>query len=342
MLAIALLLVSSCLGDSNNDIEYKLWYNYDIEVYDWQGKTFHGQKPARGTSVAVNTPYGLYLDGQTVVLPPNLKSSSTIMKDHDDFTLRLIMRYIPGVPGIVSREIISLKKDSDIRLQLRQQSASETSSLTFELESSVGGTPFTQIATDSYAQSKTYLGKWYYFQISVERNEGSISIKLCINDTQMISRTVSAGSNYDWSSNTLGGSNTKGIYYWFYFHDNQSDSCNGSGDTSYFVTTARETPCSYVCPSSNYLICDTDGVTLDYECDNCSASCGNYGCVQDSPSTCWTADCPPSGRTDELCARCYAGSLDNHSSSSAHASECKCASDYYRSTKYPLTCLRKL
>jgi hypothetical protein len=339
MWAIAFLLVSSCLGD--DDIEYRLWYNYDVEVYDWNGNGAHGQKPAIGTGTAVNTPYGLYLSGKTVVLPPNSESSSKVMQDYKNFSVRLIMRYVPGVSGSVPREIISLQKGSNIRLQLRQQSANVGSSPTFELEYRVGGTTYTTPVSGSYA-----LSKWYYFQISVNRHIDLLTtdIDLCVNDSVKLSVSRGMFLDYDWDTNTLGGSGTKGIYYWFYYDHQMADYCNGSssGSTSHFVTSASGSPCSYVCPSSDYHICNTDGVTLDYDCSNCSTSCGNYGCVQNSPLTCWTKSCPPSGRNNADCSGCYAHSWDNHASSEAHAPECKCASNYYMSAQYPLTCLCKL
>jgi hypothetical protein len=129
-----------------NEFEYSFWYNYDVQVYDWLGNGFHGQKPARGTSSAVNTPYGLYLNGQTVGLPPNTQSTSDGMEANDSFNLRLIMRYLPGGTGSTQRELISLRSNkSGTRLQLRQQSASASSSPTFELEYSMGKTSSTRV-----------------------------------------------------------------------------------------------------------------------------------------------------------------------------------------------------
>jgi hypothetical protein len=348
MIGVALVLVSACLAKKQEakrggkEFEYSFWYNYDVQVYDWLENGFHGQKPARGSSSAVNTPYGLYLNGQTVMLPPNTQSSSTVMKNNDDFTLRLIMRYLPGVTGTTQREIISLSNNaSGTRLELRQQIASPNSSPIFELEYQIGKTLTTRATSANYALSKTYLGKWYYFQINAGKSgKTNTEIELCVNESQQVHYTEAGTFDYDWSKNTLGGSSTKGIYYWFMYTSEASTF--GCGSSDYFVTTASGSPCSYVCPSDDYHICNTDGVTFDYDCNNCASLCGNYGCIQNNPETCWTASCPPNAMTDAGCTGCYAHSLDNSSDEASHAQECKCASNYYRSAKYPLTCLRKL
>jgi hypothetical protein len=327
-------LFGACLGAF---IDYRFYYNYDIQVYDWSGNNNHGVKPARGTSSAVNTPYGLYLDGLTVALPPNSQSSSTQMQSRD-LRFKLLYRYLPGVQGTVPREILSLKNGSNIRLQLRQQSASEASSPTFELEYRVGGTTFIETSNASYSLSKANTGKWYFIRIQINSAESTTNLELCINGIVSLSASKSGSFDNDWSTNYLGGVNTRAILYFLQIYSSLSSAyCSSTGYQS-----ANGSPCSYMCPSVDYLSPDTDGVTLDYEGDDCASSCHNYGCVQDSPLTCWTDSCPPTARTDAACEACYPNTRDNSSDKAEHAPECKCNAGAYRALQYPLTCHRKL
>jgi hypothetical protein len=335
MWVLAAVLVRLCLGASGSD--YRLWYNYNVQVYDWQGNHYHGQKPMQGSITAVNTPYGLYLSGQTVVLPPNSQSSSTFMRDLTNFRVQVFMRLLPGVAGTVPREIISLKDGSNTQLQLRQQSASEASSPTFELEYRVGGTTYTDTVTGSYALSKPYLGKWYIFQIIVKQNGSYSDVKLCINAAETISTTKTGHFNYDWTSNYLGGVNTRGIYYRF-IYDGDTEGSDCSSDV---YTTVYDSSCSYVCPNSYTLICDTDAFTFDYECKDCSTSCGNYGCMQHSPVSCWTDSCPPSDQTDQACEDCYPRSRENSNWETMQPMSCSCDDKHYYRNYYPPSCYRK-
>jgi hypothetical protein len=325
MVLSQLLLISLALQLSTGDIDYRFNYNYDTQVYDWEGNGFHGVKTAIGTSSAINTSYGLYLNGDTVKLPPNSASSSTTLKDNPSFKMRVFVRLLQGVPGTTTREIITFKSSSNTRLQLRQQSASETSSPTFEVVFMIGVQTYTEVVSGSYALSKANADKWYYFKLSLEDMGSSTLISVCVNNTGSISVSKDGHASYDWTDNYLGGFNTRGIYYRFIYTPASTGACTSSNE--YFSPTALGNACSYVCPSSTLRLCDVDSYTYDTDCNDCSTSCGNYGCLENSPLTCATSSCPAWPLTNSACKTCNLGTP--MCSTEPVDSQCSCGDSLY-------------
>jgi hypothetical protein len=137
---------------------------------------------------------------------------------------------------------------------------------------------------------------------------------------QQLSITRSTTGKGDTNDNYLGGVNTHVILYRFIYTDT-----NLGCSTPIYDFTA-------VPP-----FCNADSATYDYECNDCSSACGNYGCVQDSPLKCWTSTCPPSSYSDSTCLGCYANS---HKKSGEDV--CECDTGITKTADYPLTCQSKL
>lgn len=315
-------------------IEYKFKYNYNVVVTDTFSNSYHGVKPAIGTASAVNTPYGLYLDGETVYLPPNSSSgsgNSNVFNIYNTATLNLFIRYLPGKTGSFERELFTLK-NTDLgitRLQLRQKAASESDSPVFELESNTG-TSATQ-TSGQYEICKVYLDKWFLFTISYKKNSYPTSTDLlfCINGDHVATQTF-VGETFprDFNSNYLNGANTRAIYYSFNFYYGDISECGTSFNyVSLFDNTGS---CAYVCPSGSS-VCEVNSYNYDTNCESCDGLCGNFGCVKKGLE-CYTATCPPSYLTNSNCNSCYANSYVKNG-------VCACKYGYEETSANPLTCV---
>jgi hypothetical protein len=122
--------------------------------------------------------------------------------------MSLFVRYLPGTTGTFPRELITFKSTGGVtRLQLRQQSATETAAPTFELSVDFGSGA-TTITTGSYA-----LSKWHFFVITLSSysQENDSELNMCVNggSTPTVSNTHE--STQDFTDNYLNGSNTKAI-----------------------------------------------------------------------------------------------------------------------------------
>lgn len=79
---------------------YRFDNNYDTTVEDLTGGGNHAIKPASGTSSAVNTPYGLYLNSNSVQLPPNTANASFTYSS--TFTFTIFFRFISGAEDLTN------------------------------------------------------------------------------------------------------------------------------------------------------------------------------------------------------------------------------------------------
>jgi hypothetical protein len=316
VLLSVLLCCQLVLGLGVERIRYNFSNNYDTMVDDLSGNSNHGEKPAIGTATAVNTPYGLYLDGTTVKLPVNTyRETNAHMVINDDISMSLFVRFIPGAPGTFPRELITFKNGGGVtRVQLRQQSAKETAAPTFELSANFGSVS-TQ-TTGPYA-----LSKWYFFAIS-NRN---FDLDMCVNGGSMLRVTSSNQSTMDFTDNYLNGSNTKAIYWSYNFIDDNSD-CSA-------FDSKFDTGGSYVLYQGGGVPCDTDSYTYDASCADCTTLCGVYNCVNLPTSLCYTTSCPLVTFNDANCLSCYP-----HSQKTSGANSCSCTAGFTQTGTNPLVC----
>jgi hypothetical protein len=295
---------------------------YDTQVTDLSGNNNHGVKPAIGTSAAVNTPYGLYLEGATVTLPPNSinSSASTSINSQDKFSLSLFVRHLTGVPGDVARELITLKAGSTTRLQLRQGQSVATANPLYELEVKLGSGSATTYTSGTYTANR-----WFLFAISI--NSGT-DLKICIQG--QAGTTVNHPFQYlkDTTDNYLGGSNTRMIVYSFSYED------IATGCSTFDNLFDTGGSCRDVCYQGGGIPCNVDSYTYSSTCADCGATCGTDGCVSSSPVTCNPAVCPPTTFDDASCQSCYNNSEMNPFTTDA----CSCKAGYTHTTAGPLTC----
>lgn len=323
-----LVLLPTFVLSVDEIVEYKFYRNYNTIVNDSSGSN-DGVKPAPGTASAVNTPYGLYLDGQTVVMPPNSEEgsgSSNVFNSENDNTFNIFVRYLPGATGTFTREILTLKSSSQTRVQLRQKSASESAAPVFELLTTTTTNSADIVQSTSYALSKVYSDKWYFFTVYYNRDDSSVEICLCINSIQISKTTYNSALPKDSNNNYLNGANTKAIYYSFTLYDNNIG-CGFEFDSQTIFDISGS--CNYVCPHSS-TICDVDSYNFDTTCVSCDSQCGNYGCVKYT-EVCYNDNCPVAYYSDTNCNNCYANSEKSSSS-------CACKTEYTASSTNPLTC----
>jgi hypothetical protein len=134
-------------------ISYDFTYNYDVKVTDSSAFQCHGEKPSIGSSTAVNTPYGLYLNGGIVKLPQNTQNGAacnSLTLSYSYFSVTMFVRYLAGIAGTYPRELFTIARGSNIRLQFRQRSQLETAAPEWEVESFFG----TSTAVTGYALSE--------------------------------------------------------------------------------------------------------------------------------------------------------------------------------------------
>jgi hypothetical protein len=305
-------------------IRYDFSHNYNTQVDDLTGSLNHGEKPAIGSTTAVNTPYGLYLDGTTVKLPVNTyRATSTDMNFDNDIAMSLFVRYLPGATGTFPRELITFKNAGGVpRLQLRQQSATETAAPTFELSVDFGS-GVTTITTGPYA-----LSKWYFFVITLHGHSvtNDSDLDMCVNGGSTLTVHNTHDSTMDFTDNYLNGSNTKAIYYAYRFDDVDT---NCLGFSSEFDTGG-----SYVLYEGGGVPCNTDSYTYDASCVDCTALCGVYGCVKLSISLCYNTSCPPGTVNTANCLFCYT----NSEKKTSGANSCSCMTGYTQTDTNPLVC----
>jgi hypothetical protein len=153
-------------------------------------------------------------------------------------------------------------------------------------------------------------------------------MKLCINNVQKYQVTQAIGLpvvQVD-DNNYLGGPYTRAIYYAFELWSTYR-TCS---DFAYSFSAGPA--CDYVCYNGGTVPCAADSPTFDAQCNDCGSSCGNYGCVQDSPVSCMSSSCPPSTFSDATCESCYTNSRMND------ASSCTCDIGAATLTTSPLSC----
>jgi hypothetical protein len=122
---------------------YEFKYNYDVKVTDSTAYQCHGEKPAIGSPTAVNTPYGLYLDGGIVKLPPNTQNAAScndLLTYYNYYSITMFVRYLPGTAGTYPRELFTIARGSSIRMQLRQRTQLDSVAPEWEVESYFGTT----------------------------------------------------------------------------------------------------------------------------------------------------------------------------------------------------------
>jgi hypothetical protein len=315
-------------------IDYRLNNNSDGKVIDLSGNNNHGQIPARGTASAVITPYGLYLDGELIKLPPNGYTESSLIF-YPPFSMSCLVRLLSEASSSVPREIISFKLGSSTRLQLRQISQEESGSLYLELVYVLDGLPYTSTLIP-FEPSKANLENWFYFVISVvdynEYADYHTSVTLSVNGVSMFSDIRNGDISGNFDDNSLNGPTTKAIYYSFRYSDEEALCSGYVGDFS--LTDAQGLSCAYACTGDKQRLCSSDTFTSDFECDVCPSTCGNYGCMQDSPLACWSADCPPASVTSSSCRQCYANAKSSDG-------KCVCEAKFVQVSEHPLTCVGK-
>jgi hypothetical protein len=140
------LFLSLHLASCSTKILYDFATNYNTQIDDSSGNSNHGQKVAIGSATTVNTPYGLYLKGSTVDLPPNSyagSGTSNVLNSSDDFSMAVFLRFIKGKVGVNPRPIITLKSGGTTRLQLGETTSKSVDPPVFELTANFGGTATT-------------------------------------------------------------------------------------------------------------------------------------------------------------------------------------------------------
>jgi hypothetical protein len=317
------------------DIEYQFTNNYQTQVTPTSG-TCYASKQSSGSSDTVVTPYGLYLSGTEVKLSSNEFSTCPLPAATVKYAFTVFVRYLPGIAGTAPREILTLRNGSDVRFQITQASQAETDSPNWELKYIESGVPSVIASTQSYALSKPYTGKWYFFMFKVTPVDGNSLLSFCINGIQTGLGTPSTTN--DWNDNYLNGPMTRAIYYRLNYKYNTNFVCNTM--TGYSLTLSGS-PCSYVCPSSSLKLCEADTYSYDFDCDDCGGACGSYGCEQDAPLKCYSADCTPllTGSTttkDQRCKTCYSHSYFNTTTTS-----CACDTKYFKRADHGLACIGK-
>jgi hypothetical protein len=326
-----LLALCALLVQSTTKIKYLFTYNYDTQVQDLSGNGNHGEKPASGTSGAVNTPYGLYLDKQSVQLPPNSYAGTglnNVIASSQDFSCSVFLRYLAGT-GLLYSELLSFESPG-FPFPLHYLSIVQPLDLlnylpSFRLLANFVLTPSYLTSSDPFTLSKAYLDKWYFFVVSVDSSTFTSDVQMCINGGT--ARTMTHFSNsQDFTNNRLNGSNTKAIYYSFQFEDT-AQPCN------FFDGEFDLGSCSYVCFEGGAAPFDVDKYKYDANGSDCGANCGDYGCVNSAPLECYTSTCPPVTYSDANCSSCYANSLKTPGSHS-----CLCKGEYTQTAAYPLTC----
>jgi hypothetical protein len=325
-----LLLLCALLVQSTTKIKYLFTYNYDTLVQDLSGNGNHGKKPASGSSTAVNTPYGLYLDKKSVTLPPNAYGgigTSNALTSSQSFASSQFIRYLPGNSGTIERGLMSFSDSTGAsKLKLMQAPAPATSPPVFELSVKFSG-PATSIQSSAYNLSKLYLDQWYFFVVSIDSHSPTTDATLCINGGTALTATHNSPNTQDFSTNKLNGLSTKAIYYSFQFEDT-SQPC------SFFDGSFDLGSCSYVCFEGGASPFSFDTYQYDATGTDCGASCINYGCVNSAPLECYTSTCPPPVYDDANCSSCYANSVKT-----TGADSCSCRSGYTQTAVHPLTCV---
>jgi hypothetical protein len=323
MMALLGILLCYQLVFGATNIRYDFSHNYDTQVDDLTASLNHGEKPAIGTATAVNTPYGLYLDGTTVKLPMNTyRTTNADIISRDDIAMSLFVRYLPGATGTFPRELITFKSSGgETRLQLRQQSANQSAAPKFELSVDFGS------GATTITTGPLILSKWFFFAIRLESHssDNDSDLYMCVNGGSTLTVHNNHKSTQDFTDNYLNGSNTKAIYYAYRFDDTDTD-C--SGFSSEFHTGG-----SYVLYEGRGVPCDTDSYTYDASCADCTTLCGVYGCVNLSISLCYNTSCPPGTVNDAFCLSCYANSQKTYGDNS-----CSCTTDYTQTDTNPLVC----
>jgi hypothetical protein len=327
-----LLALCALLVQSTTKIKYLFTYNYDTQVEDLSGNGNHGEKPASGTSTAVNTPYGLYLDDQSVKLPPNSYAGAgvnNVIALSQDFSISMFLRYLEGPTGLFDRDLLSLERPG-LGVPFHYLSIFQTFDISngppsFTLLANFGLIP-SSLTSSTFSLSKAYLDKWYFFVVSVDSSTFTSNVQMCINGGTTLAMTHLSANSQDFSVNRLNGGDTKTIYYSFQFEDT-AQPC------SFFDGEFDLGSCSYVCFEGGESPFDVDTYKYDATGTDCGASCGNYGCVNSSPLECYTSTCPPVTYNDASCSSCYANSVKTPSSDS-----CSCKGGYTQIATHPLTC----
>jgi hypothetical protein len=108
-----------------------------------------------------NTPYG-YLDGTTVKLLVNTyRATNADIISNDDIAMSLFVRYFPGASVTFPRELINYRNAEGVtRLQLRQQSATETAAPTQAFSG------LRNRGNDDNDRALV-ISKWYFFAIAL-------------------------------------------------------------------------------------------------------------------------------------------------------------------------------
>mmetsp|Transcript_16031 Transcript_16031/g.29373 ORF Transcript_16031/g.29373 Transcript_16031/m.29373 type:complete len:400 (+) Transcript_16031:956-2155(+) len=299
---------------------YKFNHNYGNLVHDWSLNNLHAENSHVGSQSAVNTPYGLYLSGVQLKLPPNSHTSSKQLSASESFHISLFVRLLPSL-GNGNGEVMSFLDPNLQGLQLRQLGGQTTS---FELVYQAGGAPNPRQFFKDYEAEK-----WYLFSIDVfSLNAQSTEITLCINGAKAFAYKETGLLKKDWEHAYLNGGNTRAIYYRFEFDDTYYSYPCAMGS---YVIVSKQLG-GYVYPDKRTSFYEVSSFNYDIEGKPCS-ECGNYGCIK-APSTCMSPLCPPWPYDDSRCNYCYP-----HSNSNKSGTGCECIPGYYRSQAHPLVCL---
>lgn len=146
------LFTQRCQGEEY--IDYRLQYNYGTRVHDWSDKQNYGENSGFGTSQAIYTPYGLYLNQQVVKLPPNAIRSQNFVVNENRIGFLMYFRYLQGTSGNLERELLTLYNSSNKGLQLRQKQASATSNPKFEVAFVINNNNSVKEVSTTYSLSK--------------------------------------------------------------------------------------------------------------------------------------------------------------------------------------------
>jgi hypothetical protein len=209
------------LVQSTTKIKYLFTHNYNTLVQDLSGNGNHGEKQASVSSTTVNTPYGLYLNLATLLLPPNVHAgsgNSNVLNSSEDMSFAVFFNFFPGIDGNSQRSVVRLQSGNTVRTRLFQDTALNSAAPSFTSFIQFSGSS-KSIVSSSYALCKDYADKWYFIVVSVDSMTSSTDLSMCINGQSLGTVSYAYANPRDFNDNFLNSISTKVIYYSFQLED---------------------------------------------------------------------------------------------------------------------------
>jgi hypothetical protein len=282
-----LLLLLAAKADLR--IKYTFTENFDVLVVDTSGNLNHGTKDAPGTTLAVNTPQGLWLDRMQVHPPPNSKVS--YINYSSPLTFTLFFRVLESNYSTNDWTLFEIRSSYFVTvLKLSKRKSPSPSAFDFLIR--LGTTDYTR-TSGVYPLGKSYIGEWLFAAVVLSYDVVSYSTtcSLFINDSQEISFTQQGAFGVFTATdrNSLGGFDTKGFFYEFRHYD----SALSLADMKDVLFKAGSSSCSgyaYACFVGLSNFCRVSSFDYDNNCAQC-LGCSPYGCRDEGqiPDICMQA-----------------------------------------------------